>query len=301
MESLGILSEIKEIYSKNRNIIQYLKNAEKRDTNSIEDIMISYDFQSGTYIEEYLQNPSFHQKYCSCLSKVMEDLNVEPLETLMEIGVGEATVLGPLLNLLKKAPRHCYGFDISWSRIKYAKRFLEALKVTNVELFVGDLFHTPLKDSSVDIVYTSHSLEPNGGREKEALAELYRITKKYLILLEPLYELADEKAQKRMIEQGYVTKLYSAAVELGYPIMEHRLFGASRCRNPLNPTGLIVIRKDSNDKVTNPFGCPITKTDLTKINDVYYSQESMLAYPIVGGIPCLLPRNAVVATKFLVN
>jgi ubiquinone/menaquinone biosynthesis C-methylase UbiE len=33
------------------------------------------------------------------------------------------------------------------------------------DLVVADLFHIPFADNSVDVVYTSHSLEPNGGRE----------------------------------------------------------------------------------------------------------------------------------------
>jgi uncharacterized protein YbaR (Trm112 family) len=45
--------------------------------------------------------------------------------------------------------------------------------------------------------------------------------------------------------------------------------------------------------------CPITKTDLIKMNDAYYSKESLLAYPIINGTPCLLPNNAIIATHFL--
>ena len=44
-----------------------------------------------------------------------------------------------------------------------------------------------LKSNSVDIIYTNHSLEPNGGREEVILKELLRVTNKYLILFEPIY------------------------------------------------------------------------------------------------------------------
>ena len=46
---------------------------------------------------------------------------------------------------------------------------------------MGDMFNLPITDDSIDLVYTVHALEPNGGKEKEALKELYRITKKYLM------------------------------------------------------------------------------------------------------------------------
>ncbi len=53
MDKLKILSKIKEIYENGGNIIQYLKNLDGANTNSIEDIMISYDFQAGSYYNNY--------------------------------------------------------------------------------------------------------------------------------------------------------------------------------------------------------------------------------------------------------
>lgn len=295
MDKIKMLNSIKKLYSENKNIIKYLKELDERKSNSIEDIMISYDFQAGTYIQEYKKDSSFKEKYCACLGNIIESL--ESYETILEVGVGEGTTLGPLLNFLKNKPNKSYGVDISWSRIKYAKKFLNELNIHDVKLFTGDLFCSPLKDNSIDIVYTSHSIEPNGGKEKEALKELYRITNKYLILLEPSYEFANEEGKKRMLENGYITNLYSTAKELGYDIIDHRLFPISS--NPLNPTGLIIIRKDSKSKVLEPLCCPITKTSLVKKNNAYFSEESLIAYPIIDEIPCLLSQNAIIATKFL--
>ncbi|MCY6959587.1 methyltransferase domain-containing protein [Clostridium brassicae] len=295
MDKLKILNRIKELYLKDTNIIKYLKIMENNDYNSIEDIMISYDLQAGTYSDYYKKNPILKNKYCNYLADIINKL--EEVNSLLEVGIGEATTLGPLMLALNKRPKNCYGFDVSWSRIKYAKRFLNELNLNEVELFTGDLFCAPFKDNSIDIVYTSHSVEPNGGKEREALEELYRITNKYLILLEPDYELADEKSQKRMIEHGYVTKLYSTAIELGYKVIEHRLFDI--CANQLNPTGLIIIEKESKQQVENPICCPITKTNMIRKNNAYYSPESLLAYPIIDDIPCLLSQNAIIATKFL--
>ena len=295
-----MLGKIKYLYFENKNIIRYLKEIEGKKDNSIEDIMISYDFQAGSYTEAYKREPKLKEYFCSCLAKIIN--NLEDYDSILEVGVGEGTTLGPLLKKLKKKIIKCYGFDISWSRIKYANKFLNEIGINNVYLFCGDLFSTPLKDNSIDIVYTCHSIEPNGGREKEALKELYRITNKYLILLEPSYEFASEEARKRMEYHGYVTNLYKTAKESGYDVIEHRLFGVSQ--NPLNPTGLIIIRKNHEEKkfeksIQHPICCPVTKTDLIKKNSVYFSNESFLAYPIVEGIPCLLPQNSIVATKFL--
>ena len=44
MDKLSILDKIKEIYDNGENVIQYLKNIGGGEANTIEDIMISYDF-----------------------------------------------------------------------------------------------------------------------------------------------------------------------------------------------------------------------------------------------------------------
>ncbi|MDR3602245.1 MAG: methyltransferase domain-containing protein [Desulfosporosinus sp.] len=295
MEHKKILSRIKSLYSENTNIIKYLKELDKSNINSIEDILISYDFQAGTYYQDYKKDPSFRDKYSSYLANIIDNLG--QYKTLLEVGVGEGTTLGPLLQCLNNKPDKAYGFDLSWSRIKYANKFLKELGIRNVELFTGNLFSTPIKDNSIDIVYTSHSIESNSGKEKDALVELYRITNKYLVLLEPSYEFASIQAKERMLSHGSVTKLFSTALELGFNVIEHRLFEISS--NSLNPTGLIIIKKEFNSEALNPLCCPLTKTNLIQMNNAYFSEESLLAYPIIDGIPCLMAENAIVATKFM--
>ncbi len=295
MDKLKILNRIKQLYSENVNITRFLNEMDGCKQNSIEDIMISYDFQAGTYIKDYNQNKEFKNKYAEHISKIIN--NLCKYQTLLEVGVGEGTTLIPMISFLKDKPLKSYGFDISWSRVKYATKFMNELNAHNIDLLVGDLFCSPFKDNSIDIVYTSHSIEPNGGREKDALIELYRITNKYLILLEPLYELSNEQARQRMLHHGYVTNLHDTAVNLGFNIIEYRLFDL--CSNPLNPTGIMIIKKELNEDIIDPLCCPITKTNFIKSKNAYFSEDSLLAYPIIDNIPCLLPQNAIVATKFM--
>jgi uncharacterized protein YbaR (Trm112 family) len=155
-------------------------------------------------------------------------------------------------------------------------------------------------DNSIDIVYTSHSLEPNGGKEVEALKELYRITRKYMILLEPSFEFANLEAKARMKKHGYVTELYASAIKLDYKIIEHRLF--DYYSNPLNPTGLIIIQKKATGSNNSNLVCPISHTELINYSDsLLYSKESFLAYPIIDKIPCLLKENSILATHLLTD
>lgn len=290
------LKLIKEVYEKGGNIIQHLKGDNTLEQNSDESIMVSYDFQAGSYIEAYKNNPATFEKYTDAIAKVINELDVE-CTSLCEVGVGEATTLACLLPKLRHSPR-VYGFDLAWSRCRYAINHLQQRNIQNCFIFMGDIFDTCFADSSIDLVYTSHSIEPNGGREKEAITELMRITKKYLILLEPAYDLADAKARQRMDEHGYIKNLYSSAVDLGFNVIEYRLFGVSV--NPLNPTGLLIIEKDPYDEevIENPLVCPITKTPITKIKDSYFTKEGLLAYPSIDGVFCLMKHHAVVATHY---
>lgn len=303
MDKLKLLDKIKQIYDNGENIMEYLKKASDNSSiNSVEDIMISYDFQAGSYYNNYKNNLYDYEKYHTCIADVIKSyIDYSKPCVLMEAGIGEATTLGPVLNQLNTDTlRQVYGFDISWSRIKYAEKFLnETVDFSKIQLFVGDMFNIPVKDNSIDILYTVHAIEPNGGKEKEILEELYRATAKYLILFEPAYELADETAQVRMKQHGYVTELYKTALDLGYEILEYRLL--ETCLNPQNPTGVMVIRKSGHSDIKVPDNAlcdPISGEELCINEHEAYCKSSMLMYPVILNIPCLLKSNAIIGTKY---
>ncbi len=178
--------------------------------------------------------------------------------------------------------------------------WLEEENVT-ARVFVADLFAIPLRDSSVDVVYTSHSLEPNGGREKEAVSELLRIARKAVVLVEPIYELASEAARERMLRHGYVRGLRQVAETLGAQILDCLLLPYTA--NSLNPSGVLVIQKkagrNSGIRTEEALGwqCPCTHTAMVDQRDLFFSAEAGFAYPVLRGIPLLRPEHAVVASK----
>jgi hypothetical protein len=288
-----IIQKIKTVWEYGGNIIAYLKELDGRSNNSLEDILISYDFQSGSYIRETKENPIFNFNYTKHIAEILNSLN---FNSIMEAGVGESTTMTNVLSKLNNKPANSYGFDISWSRIKCANEYSRENSV-KIKLFVGDLFNIPLADNSIDIIYTSHSIEPNGGREIEALNELYRVAAKYLILLEPTDEFANEEGKARMKHNGYVTNLKAKIQELGMNLIEYTR--VPHISNPLNPTGLYIIEKnkDAITKGNIPFVCPITKTILDFHTDHYFCVESFISYPIVDRIPCLLPNYGILTSK----
>ena len=166
-----------------------------------------------------------------------------------------------------------------------------------MKLIMGDMLNMPIANDSCDIVYTVHVCEPNGENEEKIIQELLRVTGKYLILFEPAYDLATEEAKRRMEYHGYVTRLYDVITEMKLDVVEHRLLGISR--NELNPTGVTVIRK--NNSKTNKMGViadPISRKICVEYDHCYWSAETMLLYPKIDGIACMLEENAIVATKY---
>jgi ubiquinone/menaquinone biosynthesis C-methylase UbiE/uncharacterized protein YbaR (Trm112 family) len=301
-----LLEYIKELYEKNGNIMEYLRETAGEKVNTPEAIMISYDFQAGSY-NEYAQHEGKKLKeevlkpkvkiINKYIHKLLEESTTERKSyTLLEAGVGEGTALGGMWDGLDKKPECVYGFDISWSRIKEGNRYLDKKGVSNRFLFVGDMYSIPLKDNAVDIVYTIHAMEPNGGGERHLLKELYRVTKKYLILYEPSSEFANEEQKKYMEKHGYIKNLLQEAKDLGFSVVEHQLLEVQA--NELNPTAVLVIEKGADETEGEILCDPIGKGRLIKGKSSYFSKEGLLAYPIVEDIPCLMPDNGILAIKW---
>lgn len=76
MDKFSILTRLQEIYSKNENIIAYLKQLENRHDNALEDIMISYDLQAGSYVEKYKKNPDFANRFVEKISDFIIQKNI---------------------------------------------------------------------------------------------------------------------------------------------------------------------------------------------------------------------------------
>lgn len=270
------------------------------EVNETQATLLAYDLLSGGYVRRVRNDPESNRKWCRQLAEILEPL-LGPGDRLLEAGCGEATTLGGVLQEISEKSCQALGFDISWSRCSVGVGWLAGEDVA-ARLFVADLFAIPLQDSSVDVVFSSHALEPNGGREEAAVAELLRVARKAVVLVEPIYELAPDAARERMRRHGYVRGLKQVAEKLGRQVLDCRLLPYTA--NPLNPSGVVVIQKMAGetslqDNAAAPlWRCPHTGTGLADCGDAFFSSETGLAYPVLRGIPLLRVEHAVVASLF---
>lgn len=297
MREWGMTSprQLQELYQKGENISSFLRQELGVGHNTPEIIEISYEMQSGSYIAAMGDDKikQHKEEYAREIARTIGHWCAP--SSVLEAGVGEATTLAGVLKNMGRISS--YGFDLSWSRVAFAKKWLGSQGFNHTGLCSGDLFNIPLLDNSIDVVYTSHSIEPNGGKEEAILRELYRVTRKFLILLEPGYELAHAEARQRMDAHGYCKNLQGMAKRLGYDVMEHKLFPFTA--NPLNPTALTVIRKNSEASLpNNVLACQKFKTPLKEIHGCLFSPEALVVYPVLAGIPCLRIENGILASKF---
>ncbi len=306
------MASLKDMYQNDVNIMEFFrKNSEDKNSNSIDAILTSYDLQSGSYIESYeseefadnlhingekisIRMRDFKDKLGDYLAGLIDNYEYK---SILEAGVGEATSMVPLVKRLRNKNAKLYGFDISASRIKYAKNFAAKYYDGQINLFVADLLSTPFDDNKFDIVYTVHAVEPNTNNCERVVKELYRITNKYLILYEPSYELGNEDTKKNIEKHKYIKNLRSVVEKLNYEIVKYELAPLGTYSNQ---AAIMIIKKNNNnlcnDKIS--FDCPLCKSKLDATNDGYYCNCCYRLFPKISGIDLLREENSVIFSKY---
>jgi len=138
-------------------------------------------------------------------------------------------------------------------------------------------------------------LEPNGGREHLALAELIRVARKKLVLFEPCFEKNSPAGQERMTKLGYIKGVQRAVEELGATCEE--IIPIANIANPLNPTHAFIVTPPASQSSGSSFwACPATRLPMERVDDFFWSEYSMLAYPVIRGVPVLRPEAAILAS-----
>lgn len=286
MENPSLLNSLIKQYKEGNNLTTFIKNQNiEMDSDLIE---IIYDLQSGTYTEG-LKNfnnfkTEFSDEIATSLKKYMKSIN-----SMIDIGTGELTTLIPIISTLNVSLA-LLATDISWSRLTWAKHNASQNNLA-VDLVASDMLNIPLPDNSVDAILTVHAMEPNGGKTENILNEFMRVTRKYLFLIEPDYEIASQGQRDRMERLDYITDLTSTINRLGLNLVEKKEIENNP--NPLNCASFFVIEKINSPSNKTVWVCPRTKKPLMKnFDSSWIETDSGIYYPILKGIPLLRCKDA---------
>lgn len=303
-EIAEIILGMQAAYSKGENAMESCREYFRRSNETVEGndllaTLVAYDLQAGSYVSAVRADRKKNQSWCRQLASLLSSVLADG-DSILEVGVGEATTLAGVLAESGTNPSMAFGFDVSWSRVCVGRQWLQENGQRAV-LFVADLLSIPMGDGSVDVVYSSHSLEPNRGKEEEAIRECLRVARKAVVLVEPICELASREAQARIRSHGYVEGLRETAERLGAKVSEYRLLDYTP--NPLNPSGVIHLTKDGasngpKDQFTaSVWRCPVTGVALEAGTEFFYAHQVGLAYPVLRAVPMLRAEHVIVASK----
>lgn len=287
------INDLRQAYARNENITKLLSSSGQLKREEV--IEIAYDIQSGSYTNIALQNPERLKRYArdiyeSCKSFISEG------DLILDCGAGELTTLSAFSQHLPERIR-LLACDISLSRLHVGRRFVERFMrddlALDLELFVADMGCMPLADRSVDVVFTSHALEPNHGREARLLRELLRVARRHLILFEPSWEHANEAVRARMEEHGYVRDLPRYIQEAGGQLISVEPLPTQL--NTMNPTycyvATVADQNNPREEGALAFQCPRSGFALQKRSNYLWSMEGGWAYPEIEGISCLRTKH----------
>jgi uncharacterized protein YbaR (Trm112 family) len=296
MLDIDLFREAASVFARGENVCLHFGDRALTSAQKMSIVEYAYDLQSGSYVSEIRNNREFRRQKQAWGAIVAEIIDRYGASSVIEAGVGEATTLKFVID---HAAKHVDfgGFDLSISRLAYARAFL-AQSDRSVDLFAGDLSSLPIVDNAVDVILTNHSIEPNGGREREILTEMLRATRRLLVLIEPDYEHGTDQQRMRMDRLSYVRDLPRHLEALGAKILEYEPWEINI--NPLNSAYLIVAEKAAPEKWNQPsamkLASPFSKELLELRPGYLYSEADGVIFPIVEGIPCLLQKNAIVAS-----
>jgi uncharacterized protein YbaR (Trm112 family) len=291
-------------YKSGENVTIALKKYLQQDHNTPEIIALSYDLQTGTYTTDALENEVFYinrsQELASFVSPYLGDK-----ESVLDLGSGEITVFSRLLADLKsKNIIKAYAADISWSRLNFGLEVTKKIVPKNINLtaFVSEIGKIPLPSKSIDVTFTDHSLEPNGGRLEEIIKEIFRCTNGLCIFTEPSNELASAEGIERMKKLGYIFDLEKTIKKLGGYIIDQK--DLSNNYNTLNPARILVVRPpllepiNSSNTSESFYTFPGTDYKMQLIGGCLVCDEMGVVFPIIKNIPILMEDKLIFASKF---
>ena len=277
-----------------KNISKYLRTLNKYNNSKI--IEISYDGQSGNYIlnDNNEKIASVYEYFSKKISDFINNTNIIKYN-ILEIGVGEGNLFYRICKQLNNKYLKSYGLDISLSRLFHAQNICKINSINNCDFICADFKNIPLKDNSIDFIISCHAIEPNKDEEEIILKELYRVTNKYLILIEPSFDDFDSKQKEYMIYHNYIQNLTKICKKLNYKVLYKDI--NKKFFNELNKSIFLIIEKKTFIKNDSKLVSPLEHNKLDYHLNNYFDNKNKLIFPIINNINIFTTN--ILCNKFL--
>tara|TARA_B100001027_G_scaffold163808_1_gene116126 strand:+ start:680 stop:1570 length:891 start_codon:yes stop_codon:yes gene_type:complete len=283
MKKYKLINNLKKKIKKGQNIQLYLsKNHSRFKMDKI--IELSYDIQSGSYIHKFKKTNSSHlkKKFKYFLNTIKKHFS--KTRTILDFGTGEMTNLSFFIGQLSQKITY-YANDISLNRVylgqEFLKKKLKKKLFQKVNVFCSSYDRLPFLDNSIDLVITSHALEPNGKNKRKILNELLRIAKYGIVMQEPHYEIANNTIKKRMNKFNYIK-----GIKKYFDKKNGKLSIIENVHKTNKKVASVFFYKKKINKSKPKYYVDInTKDNLIRKKNFYYSRKSKQVYPIINNIP----------------
>ena len=279
-----IYNDCKKVYSKKKNVQKFIEKKYNIPRSTV--INISYNMQSGSYVNFFkklsLKNK---KKIYDPFIKTINEFFPEKKE-ILDFGCGELTSSHYFFKNIKNIKKF-FANDVSLNRVligqKYIKNLISKKNIRKFKIFCSSHEQLPFLNNSIDLIITSHVLEPNNKYKVKVLKELLRVSRLGLCLMEPHYEISSVKQKKRMRELGYVRNIEKVFKSLNYKcIVKKKEFHL----NKNNAASIFIVRKNRISKKNSSHFVDLeNKKKLTIKNDFFYSKENFRLYPCFNNIP----------------
>lgn len=297
-----MLAQAREAYKRGENVTDFLKSELDETINSSEIIEIAYDLQAGSYIALSEETPDRLGPYVEEMYSLLKPHLFEDC-TILDLGTGELTTLSPLANQIDIPIQKLFGLEISWSRLSAGRGYWDRIvknSALDLSLFVAEMADIPLPSKSIDVVITSHALEPNGENATALLSEIFRVSKK-CVFFEPSYEMNSDEGKARMDRLGYIKGIEQKVASLGGKVHQATLMKNIK---PSNPTACYVVEPpvdDTSRPAADQIGFTVPGTDfrLKEHDGFLLSDDTGIIYPVLDGIPILKKQTGILATRLV--
>jgi SAM-dependent methyltransferase len=159
---------------------------------------------------------------------------------VLEVGCGNG------INLVELKARfgdsiELHGIDYSPERLKVSRRYFGE-RLDGVSLHEGSITaRTQWPDGHFDVVFSMHCLEQISHQTHAAVAEMARLAARRVVMIEPVFELANLAQRLYLLNADHVRILLTAIRDLG--LTPRRVEPLDIQSNPVNQSSIIVIDK----------------------------------------------------------